>query len=446
MTRTGFRLAAALLLSVVACGPVSGRSGHETPQERAARIESDSEQRRQAEIDREARARPESQRSGCDAPAGPPRAQVCVRLAGPTALRKGEGLRYRVEWSGLAARAGLIVTLDRAAPVGERWRYAGLTGPVQLSTIPVEGSGARDLEWNGRGIGCAPADAPTWCDGVERGAYILSAAIVDPPDYYLLGWPEQRPYRPLAWADSATFTIEGPIDMRWVMGHDRSAVKDYLRRRLGFFLPHYTGKLDDRSLLATARGASGYCAGIPLHVPLRGILEACVPRRLIDPIGVRAAPEEIVFSGEIGYLPGLIAEDRAEAIALRIALQGYEGSVDYIGPPSFREVRAKFGEEVANQRTWLETTLMEPSYRVEAGGYWLFLFHQRVTTLRGGQAGFNQKLLIKVEPDGTACRIDSRDMAEPGPDIGSRSAGNGLSEAEARRRYDPQTWQQPCPR
>jgi hypothetical protein len=54
--------------------------------------------------------------------------------------------------------------------------------------------------------------------------------------------------------------------------------------------------------------------------------------------------------------------------------------------------------------------------------------------------------LIKVELDSTACLVDRRDAAERGPAIGAQSAGNRLSQAEARRRYDPETWQQPCPR
>jgi hypothetical protein len=83
------------------------------------------------------------------------------------------------------------------------------------------------------------------------------------------------------------------------------------------------------------------------------LLEACVPLRLAERFGVRASPDEIVFSGEIGYRPGLIAQDRAETTARRIAMQGYDSVADYIGLPSLREVRAKYGE-LADQRTWLE--------------------------------------------------------------------------------------------
>lgn len=444
MIGSSFRLAAAFL-AAVACGPASALSDAETPRERSTRMASEAERRRQAEIGYEARYRSHSLRSGCDAPVEPERPRVCVTVSGTTAVPKGDRLRYRVEWRDVPAGAGLIVTLERAAPVGERWRYAGITGPVQLFTIPVSGSGARDLEWSGREIGCAPADAPTWCDGVEIGAYTLTATILDLPDYNFLGWPDRRPYRPLTWAKSAPFSIDGALDLGSLL-NKRQAVTDYLRRRLGFFVPHYDRTILDRPLPAAHSGASGYCAGIELRLPLQGVLTACLPQRSIDRHGVRATGDDLVFSGAIGYRKGLIAQDRAEAVARRIAVQGHENVAHYFGRPDMRQVRAQYGEEAAKERTWLETTLIEPNYRHEVGGYWLFLMHNRLHTIGGSLAGIDAKLLVKVEPDGTGCLIDHRSTATPGPDIGARSAGNGLSETEARSRYDPETWQQPCAR
>lgn len=434
---------AAVLLPTAACGPPPERSGAETGKQEAVRGATLDEQRSRDEIDYHARERPERLRSGCDRPAGAPR--VCVRLAGPRAVPRGSGLRYRVEWRDLP-RSGLIVQLERAAPIGERWRYAGLWGPIQLATIPVGGSGARDFEWNGREIGCAPADYPTWCDGVEIGAYTLTAVIVDPPDYSFLGWPDRRLHRTLAWAASPEFSIEGAFDMQSVFYWDRSALHRYIDRQLGERAPKPGERYPPQPLIARRTLLSGYCADIVLDPPLRGTIRACIPPRLVDRFGVRARADDISLSGAVGYRKGLIAKDRAEAVARRIAMRGYERAADHIGFPDVDEVRARYGREAAGRRTWLETEVPDPTYRTEAGGYWLFLVEQRVKTIAGQLAGLRHGLLIKVEPDGTACLIDKGDAATFRPNISADGAPSGLPADLARRFHDPERWSRPCPR
>jgi hypothetical protein len=242
------------------------------------------------------------------------------------------------------------------------------------------------------------------------GAYTLTAVIVDRPDHSFLGWPDPRPHRTLAWAPSRAFTIVGAFDMRSVLERDPSAVGDYLGRRLGFGLPNYQWRFRGRPLVAKRSPFSGYCAGMALDPPLRGTLDICLPRSAVDRFGVRAIQGDAVFSGAIGYRRGLIAQDRAEAIALDVSKQGYRGA----------------------------GTRSDSSYRNEAGGYWLF-------TVQQGTAPALETLLIKVEPDGAGCLVGKGGYSEFRPSIGADGPPGGLSEAEGRRFYDPELWSRPCP-
>jgi len=424
------------------------RGTPETPRERAQRLLHlrDSDQRRRAfEIEHEQRARPPALLSGCGASADPGRPQLCLRLLDRRAITKGSGLRYRVEWRNLPTTLGLIVVLERAAPIGEHYRYRGVTGPLHLSTIPVSGSGSVELAWNGREVGCAPADGPTWCDGVEIGAYRLGATVVDWPDYHFLGWPDRRPYRLHLWTRSDEFAITGPFDMRSILNEDRREVTAYLRERLGYFQPIYDWSERGRPLPARRVG-DAYCADKPMRPPLRGALRICVGAAYVDRYGVSARPEDMRLNGDIAYLPGLIAQDRAEAIARRTAMRGYEGAADYLGHPGLDAIRA-LPPGAADRMTFLDTSVAGGAYRGERGGYWLFIVEQKVSSLSGsGPRGPWHRLLIKVEPDGTACRIGRGTMDDFRPSIGADGPPGGLEGAQARRYYDPERWQLPCPR
>src|SRR5689334_13817045 len=57
----------------------------------------------------------------------------------------------------------------------------GVGGPLTLVSDPIcaSGSGRGTTEWNGRSLGCAPTDAPTFCDGVGIGHYRIEAIVYD---------------------------------------------------------------------------------------------------------------------------------------------------------------------------------------------------------------------------------------------------------------------------
>ena len=444
-------MVAGLLLTASACSEMTGysRGVVQTPEQRERELEllrEEAESRRQWEIEQEPLRWPPEVRSRCDAHASVNTPEVCIRLTGPRSIGKGSGVTYRIEWRNLP-RGALIVSLERDAPPGERWRYLGELGPLQLSPARLSGNGARDFSWNGRQVGCAPADVPTWCDGVEIGSYRLHARVVDLSDHRSVRWPEGRQARVLAWSRSEPLTISGAVDMRTVLRDNRSETLAYLERRVGFFTPFYDAFIG-RAPRPTRPHGPGHCAQIPLEQPLRGTLEACIKDEFIEPAGVTAGPQDVLFGGDIDYLPGLIRQDRAADIARQVAMRGYERSADYIGWPGLDEARrGGGGDERNNPRTWLETYMRDRAYRRENGGYWLFVVDQMVHNFRGsGRAGAYDRLLVKVEPGGAACLVGRGTMEDYNPAIERGELPGGMTREQALPFYDPERWARPCPR
>jgi hypothetical protein len=317
----------------------------------------------------------------------------------------------------------------------------------------LEGSGARELDWNGREIACAPTDFPTQCDGVDVGEYHLGAYLVaragPPVAWRVLPHPaivmESSESRLVLWSRSAAFSIEGEPDLQPLLRHNDS-LKDHLRDRLGFSIPFYDWSLLEAPLRAPLT-VDGYCASVKLEVPLRGTLRACLPAEAMDRYGLDTARTGVAFSGDAAFLPGLIAQEEAELIARRIAMKGYESAADYIGRPDRAAVRARYGDEEAGRKTFFSTYIPEANFRREAGGYWLFVVEPQVTLIRenGPWGDSTERLLIKVEPSGQACVVDRRRIGDYRPDIGQREPKAGASAHEAKGYMEVESWSRPCP-
>ena len=399
------------------------------------------EQFRRAEIEEEARLRPAERRGGCDAAARPSGPNLCLRLLDAGALPKGSLRRFRIEWRNLPETA-IFFTLERAVPAGERRPYRGQVGNLPLGTGLVSGDGAREFTWDGK-LRCGhlpPAD----CPGVEIGAYrlVASATAIDPNARR--GSPAPVP---VAWTRSDEIAVTGMLDMRTLLYDDRYELVSYLQRRLGLRLVNYDGPLRVVPRPARRVGAN-YCADIILTPPLRGTLRTCIPDRFVSRIGVSAQSEDLLFGGEIGYLPGLVPEPRAVEIARAFVMRGYERRADYIGYPGLDVARqGGGGNERNNPRTWLDTYFSGYAYRSEAGGYWLFTIDQMVKTMAGdSQAGPWDRLVVKVEPNGRVCVVGRGTVQTYRPGIWSTRGPGGMTAAQARPNYDPVGWSRPCRR
>jgi len=323
--------------------------------------------------------------------------------------------------------------------------------------IQIVGDGAREFEWNGRIAGCHL----TLCDAMEVGEYRLAvyAFAVTPYRELEYGVPLHPVHTAMraqgapliSWAKSAAFRIDGEPNLTPFLRRPMFPLAQYLRQRLGFFIPFYDWSLLENPLPAR-RTRDGYCADITLRPPLRGILRACLPLDALGAYGANVEDWEMLFSGEIGFLPGLIPEADAEIIARRLAMRGYEQAADYIGGQDFRALRDRYGQEGLSQRTWLETEIREAIYRREAGGFWLFVVEQtamfvgRNGFVRGSSnpAGLSDRLLVKVEPNGRACVVGRGPAGSYRPSIQSQEPVGGLPAGESRRYYDIEAWSRPC--
>lgn len=412
----------------------------EASSRRAEARRAEAERRRQWELGEDARLRPPDRRSGCDAPASTGAPQICIRLLGPRVLPNGSERRFRLEWRNLPETV-IELALERAAPAGERWRYRGTVGLLpSLGLGSVSGEGAREGSWNGLDVTCN--DQPGYCQGVEIGTYRFSGAAIIVEPTRRRGQPSPVP---ITWTLSDEFEIGGSFDMRSVLYEDRIQLGSYLQRRLGFHIPFYNSEVK-RAPMPARRGRSGYCADAVLPPPLRGTLRTCIPARFVDRIGVAAEPEDVLFGGEIGYLPDLVTQSRAVEIARGIAMRGYERAADHIGYPGLAEARrGGGGDERDNPRTWLDTYMRDFGYRHEGGGYWLVVVDQMVKTLAGeGPAGPWDRLLVRIEPNGRACLVGRGPVQTYNPGIRAQRPPGGMTLAQARPNYDPARWSQPC--
>ena len=412
----------------------------------------EAEQKRRYEVEQEPVRRPPNLRSDCDDVSDAP--AFCIERLGPEQIAKGTGLRYRVTWRNLAEPLALAIALERSAPTGTRWRYHGRVGPLLHGGMSLKGSGAREFDWIGREIACAPTDFPMYCDGVEVGEYHLGAyifALAGPPVPGRHGaHPAVVPMmlapdsRLVLWSRSAAFSIASDPDLQPLLRHGDS-LRKHLQERLGFFIPFFDWSLLKAPLRAS-RTADGFCASVKLEAPLRGTVRACLPAEAMDRYGLDTARSAVTFSGDAAFLPGLIPQAEAELIARRLATKGYENAADYIGRPGFAAVRARFGFEEAQRKTFFSTYIPEANYRPEAGGYWLFIVQPQIRTLAdSGSGGPGAVLLIKVEPSGRACIVGDGIAGEYRPSIRQQEPNPGLSSELARRNFDIEGWSQPCP-
>ena len=397
--------------------------------------------RKQAEADtaRDAALFPTATQSDCDSPPGRP--VVCL-VPATRAVRLDQPLDYVLRWRGVPEGSGVVISIENGAPAAERRRYIGAAGPLMLAPLKIRGSGEKRIQWNGHDIGCAPADAPMWCQGVERGRYRLVGQLYDTASFAFLGWPDPRPRKQIAWTRSPMVDIQGPIDIGVALRGDQLSLTRFLWRQ-GYRKAFY-----DREVLKhvgpTRGGWRTHCADIALLAPLTGSIEACVPKSTVDEFGIKARPAEISYGGKIRYLVGILPMAEAEIAARKVARPPYERLARYTGFPT--AALDEPDRDAVNQRTWLESGISDAALRNEGGPYWLFLIRESVKTVQGSPAGPSDHLLVRVEMNGRACLVDKGPSGDFRPDIDSQDAGlHGLTSAQKIKSYNPALWQRPCP-
>ena len=364
-------------------------------------------------------------------PGLPPGTSPAVRVEPARAsTAKGSELSFTVEHRNLPAGAGLVLTLVRDVPDGQAHGYQGATGPLMLAPLAISGGGPTEFRWNGREVGCAPTDFPTWCP-VEIGRYRVQATVLDRTDVGLVGWPDRRPRTVLAQSLSSAFLITGEPDLAplqtTLLGAAVQHVADRLFAEQGWSLAapgHPIGR-SLRPLGSVRRTGAGLCSDFEAAAPFTGRLTACVPPGSLSEAGLRVQRAEAKVSGEVAWAPGVVPYGQARAAALALADAAYLPRVRFRDQPTREQIGAPPGVDFAawsranpNASTYLNSQVGEWVYRADLNA-WAMIVSE---IMAGGQDGapgrFADNVLVRVDRTGRACVVKAVPYKSPlGVDI-----------------------------
>jgi hypothetical protein len=401
------RRANMLAATLLAVSPAAGRSAAQAPAEEAR----ERAQILANELEEDRLNRAAAPQSRCDGARGGNGPEICIRLLGGGPVGKWQRVRIAVRWRNLPAGAGLAVRLQRDVPAGERAWLQGATGPVMLSPLAVSGNGSRVLDWDASQTGCAPADAPTWCP-TEIGRYRLNAMVFDRADFALLGWPDPNPPRAIVQGNSPGFAIAGEPDWN-ELGRAMEQ-----RARLSLNARHADRQNAPlRPLGGITHEESGYCGRFAPPVPLEGEIIVCAAPETVSAAGFRVEPNRLEVTGAVRQAAGTIDQVAAEAAARATGEQPYLPRVRFRHQPSMSDAGFPGGDPSAFliwsranplATTYLSDDVMAVRYRIEEGGYWLFVLSE---IMAGGQDNapgrFADKVLVRVDHRARACVVEA---------------------------------------
>ena len=353
-----------------------------------------------------------------DRPGLPPGTAAAVRVEpARSSTPKGSELSFAVEHRNLPAGAGLVLTLVRDVPEGQAHGYAGATGPLMLEPLAVSGSGRTEFRWNGREVGCAPTDFPTWCP-VEVGRYRVQATVIDRTDVGLVGWPDQRPRTVLAQSLSSPFLITGEADLgplqTTLLGAAMQHVADRLfaaQRLSAVAPPHQIGR-SLRPLGPVRRTSAGLCSEFEAVAPFAGRLTACLPAGSLSEAGLRVQRAEAKVSGDVSWARGVLPYGQAEAAALAVADAAYLPRVRFRNQPTPEQLGLPPGVDFQawsrtnpGASTYLSSQAGEWTWRADLNA-WAIVISEIMAGGRDDAPGrFADNVLVRVDQSGRACVV-----------------------------------------
>jgi hypothetical protein len=413
-----------------------GREVKRTPEEIAKISEQQADDdRRYSEAERQYTAErwPTDSETRCSAKAD--NVHPCLRIEAPSQATKGTLTPYVVTWSAMPPGTKLEIWLESTAPVGDRWRY-GQFGPIQIPEAAREivNRGSRNLAWNGKACRPPGGDVIMPCETVNPGQFLLTARATT--------WAATNRTQIVGWAQSEALQLDGAPDIAYL-----TYPWPKLRGGLGFFLPH--NFFHERAMPVRRRGKQ-WCSTVALPPPLAGNLDVCLPPDLVNAYGIRAKPEDLTFAGNYRLVPGIIAPDRAEIIAHRLANSLFEHEVDttdlrnIFDYEKWLDNRSRPSSEVnaLKRLKFLESEVKIAIYRPVNGGYWLFEVYEHPSYFRNGEEGAPElsweTVLVKVEHGGNACVVDRRDVK------GSKDSRHLLRAPAVQEKIQTLGWDLPC--
>ena len=126
-------------------------------------------------------------------------AEPTLSMSFPMGITAKKGDPITIEWKGADIPAGssigFFLTPERPE---DAWERRVWFGPLTLLSQNIDETMQGRLNWNGRGIGCAPMDAPMLCalEGAEPGNYRFEAIIFDKRDVGLVPTRGSKPDKP----------------------------------------------------------------------------------------------------------------------------------------------------------------------------------------------------------------------------------------------------------
>jgi hypothetical protein len=365
----------------------------------------------------------------------------CLNIEASGRAVKGVLTPFVVTWSGMPPGTRLEIWLESNAPVGDRWRYGDL-GPIQLASgaSEIAGLGLRNLAWNGEACPIRGRDVAITCRAVNPGHFRLGARATQ--------WASNR-LQMIGWAKSGVLQLEGAPDIAYL-----TRPWPALKGGLGLFLPR--NFFFARPMQARRRG-SEWCSTVAMPPPIVGSLDVCLPAKLVDAYGIRAKPEDLVYSGDYRLMPGLIAPDRAEIIAHRLARSLFEQQVDTTDLSNIFDYEewlvkgmglSRHSPEIRalKRLKWLESEVRGGIYRPANGGYWLFEVYERLHYFRYGEEGAPElpweTVLVKVERTGKSCVVARGDLSAHRSIL--NEAQWSPQEPAVQRKFAASGWDAPC--
>ena len=362
--------------------------------------------------------------------------QLCIEHEGPATSPIGHPVTYRVRWRNLPSGAYIRVWSRNAAPAGQRWQYLGAYGAIAADALGGSRDGDRRIQWDGRSIYCAPADAPMMCDAGEVGRYVIRAAIMTGSDPFWPSWPQLNPVPVIRLAQSETqpFTLDGPPQPVSTPGRYRTyplrrEIVDAIKKALpsggggDWFVERRIDRLGPWKL-----GLLNYCARLALDEPLAGSLDICFSRYRRNANGIALSPGDISASGDARLANGVMSAKQATAKAAayafgltgkRATYPAYPGEID-MAHTLYRDPRKYDGsyQSLRNAArdaglTYVDINQPWPSFRGgRDGGWWLVQLGLSIQTIDGPRVKDWGRLALRVDQDGSVCQVKSTGRSE----------------------------------
>lgn len=311
------------------------------------------------------------------------------------------------DFSGLPAKAGLVLNLVRDVPAADRFKYNGATGPITLQPMVV-GNGAGSTTWTASQVGCAPTDFPTWCE-IQPGKYYLEGTVYDRADFPILGLfgPRDPAPKVLMTLQTDSFEIKGVPDFKALeQGLEGAALNLMVTQ---FSLDQGGGIFSAQKYIGIDgtwfdEGAQK-CLNFSLKSPFSGKIKTCgnplkrgdVSTEVLQPLLLDSSIREYGLAKKL-------AENQATQPYLNRVAFRTQPSPEAAGYPGYEVIGFQaWSNQNPEATTYLSSVLRDWQFRDQA---WLFAY--QINKAGGSEQGvdrFNDTVWVKVPSQGLACIV-----------------------------------------